>query len=294
MHEYATFLLHSFIATPIVTLLTKTFFSSLCSFLHPIANHVLFVHRALPLLADALDEIDASQITAELTSDSAVQQVTARLLRALTVALPALSARPISQFTAQSTTQPTPQPTTQSTTQPTTQSTPQTNAQATEAEAVTEDALTLKEALLSMHVLNTLGAPSDELLSTAEQALRRWVAAFKAEASKPSVVRQKPGRELQMLIAEIVRYLLVHSSAYDAMEALMQEVLAVFHFYPLILSSLAESYHHLPDACRTEAKLVALMTQYACYLNSPRHTERQSWLRLFLAFQQCDVGSPIF
>lgn len=290
MHEYATFLLHSFIATPIVTLLTKTFFSSLCSFLHPIANHVLFVHRALPLLADALDEIDASQITTELTSDSAVQQVTARLLRALTVALPALSARPISQFTAQSTTQPTTQPTTQSTTQPTTQPT----AQATEAEAVTEDALTLKEALLSMHVLNTLGAPSDELLSTAEQALRRWVAAFKAEASKPSVVRQKPGRELQMLIAEIVRYLLVHSSAYDAMEALMQEVLAVFHFYPLILSSLAESYHHLPDACRTEAKLVALMTQYACYLNSPRHTERQSWLRLFLAFQQCDVGSPIF
>ena len=89
MHEYATFLLHSFIATPIVTLLTKTFFSSLCSFLHPIANHVLFVHRALPLLADALDEIDASQITAELTSDSAVQQVTARLLRALTLALPA-------------------------------------------------------------------------------------------------------------------------------------------------------------------------------------------------------------
>lgn len=159
---------------------------------------------------------------------------------------------------------------------------------------MTEDALTLKEALLSMHVLNTLGAPSDELLSTAEQALRRWVAAFKAEASKPSVVRQKPRRELQMLIAEIVRYLLVHSSAYDAMEALMQEVLAVFHFYPLILSSLAESYHHLPDACRTEAKLVALMTQYACYLNSPRHTERQSWLRLFLAFQQCDVGSPIF
>lgn len=286
MHEYATFLLHSFIATPIVTLLTKTFFSSLCSFLHPIANHVLFVHRALPLLADALDEIDASQITAELTSDSAVQQVTARLLRALTVALPALSARPISQFTAQSTTQPTTQPTTQSTTQPTTQP--------TEAEAVTDETLTLKEALLSMHVLNTLGAPSDELLSTAEQALRRWVAAFKAEASKPSVVRQKPGRELQMLIAEIVRYLLVHSSAYDAMEALMQEVLAVFHFYPLILSSLAESYHHLPDACRTEAKLVALMTQYACYLNSPRHTERQSWLRLFLAFQQCDVGSPIF
>lgn len=286
MHEYATFLLHSFIATPIVTLLTKTFFSSLCSFLHPIANHVLFVHRALPLLADALDEIDASQITAELTSDSAVQQVTARLLRALTVALPALSARPISQFTAQSTTQPTTQPTTQSTTQPTTQP--------TEAEAVTDETLTLKEALLSMHVLNTLGAPSDELLSTAEQALRRWVAAFKAEASKPSVVRQKPGRELQMLIAEIVRYLLVHSSAYDAMEALMQEVLAVFHFYPLILSSLAESYHHLPDACRTEAKLVALMTQYACYLNSPRHTERQSWLRLFLAFQQCDVGSPVF
>ena len=286
MHEYATFLLHSFIATPIVTLLTKTFFSSLCSFLHPIANHVLFVHRALPLLADALDEIDASQITTELTSDSAVQQVTARLLRALTVALPALSARPISQFTAQSTTQPTTQPTTQSTTQPTTQP--------TEAEAVTDETLTLKEALLSMHVLNTLGAPSDELLSTAEQALRRWVAAFKAEASKPSVVRQKPGRELQMLIAEIVRYLLVHSSAYDAMEALMQEVLAVFHFYPLILSSLAESYHHLPDACRTEAKLVALMTQYACYLNSPRHTERQSWLRLFLAFQQCDVGSPIF
>ena len=286
MHEYATFLLHSFIATPIVPLLTKTFFSSLCSFLHPIANHVLFVHRALPLLADALDEIDASQITAELTSDSAVQQVTARLLRALTVALPALSARPISQFTAQSTTQPTTQPTTQSTTQPTTQP--------TEAEAVTEDALTLKEALLSLHVLNTLGAPSDELLSTAEQALRRWVAAFKAEASKPSVVRQKPGRELQMLIAEIIQFLLVHSSAYDAMEALMQEVLAVFHFYPLILSSLAESYHHLPDACRTEAKLVALMTQYACYLNSPRHTERQSWLRLFLAFQQCDVGSPIF
>ena len=286
MHEYATFLLHSFIATPIVTLLTKTFFSSLCSFLHPIANHVLFVHRALPLLADALDEIDASQITAELTSDSAVQQVTARLLRALTVALPALSARPISQFTAQSTTQPTTQPTTQSTTQPTTQP--------TEAEAVTDETLTLKEALLSMHVLNTLGAPSDELLSTAEQALRRWVAAFKAEASKPSVVRQKPRRELQMLIAEIVRYLLVHSSAYDAMEALMQEVLAVFHFYPLILSSLAESYHHLPDACRTEAKLVALMTQYACYLISPRHTERQSWLRLFLAFQQCDVGSPIF
>ena len=274
MHEYATFLLHSFIATPIVTLLTKTFFSSLCSFLHPIANHVLFVHRALPLLADALDEIDASQITAELTSDSAVQQVTARLLRALTVALPALSTRPIAQFTAQATTQPTTQP--------------------TEAEAVTEEALTLKEALLSMHVLNTLGAPSDELLSAAEQALRRWVAAFKAEASKPSVVRQKPGRELQMLIAEIVRYLLVHSSAYDAMEALMQEVLAVFHFYPLILSSLAESYHHLPDACRTEAKLVALMTQYACYLNSPRHTERQSWLRLFLAFQQCDVGSPVF
>ena len=266
MHEYATFLLHSFIATPIVTLLTKTFFSSLCSFLHPIANHALFVHRALPLLADALDEIDAAQITAELTSDSAVQQVTARLLRALTTALPALSARPVAQLT----------------TQP------------TEAEAVTEDALTLKEALLSMHVLNTLGAPSDELLSTAEQALRRWVAAFKAEASKPSVVRQKPGRELQMLIAEIVRYLLVHSSAYDAMEALMQEVLAVFHFYPLILSSLAESYHHLPDACRTEAKLVALMTQYACYLNSPRHTERRSWLRLFLAFQQCDVGSPVF
>ena len=274
MHEYATFLLHSFIATPIVTLLTKTFFSSLCSFLHPIANHVLFVHRALPLLADALDEIDASQITAELTSDSAVQQVTARLLRALTVALPALSTRPIAQFTAQATTQPTTQP--------------------TEAEAVTEEALTLKEALLSMHVLNTLGAPSDELLSAAEQALRRWVAAFKAEASKPSVVRQKPRRELQMLIAEIVRYLLVHSSAYDAMEALMQEVLEVFHFYPLILSSLAESYHHLPDACRTEAKLVALMTQYACYLNSPRHTERQSWLRLFLAFQQCDVGSPVF
>lgn len=286
VHEYATFLLHSFTATPIVTLLTKTFFSSLCSFLHPIANHVLFVHRALPLLADALDEIDAAQITPELTSDSAVQQVTARLLRALTVALPALSARPISQFTAQSTTQPTTQPTTQSTTQPTTQP--------TEAEAVTDETLTLKEALLSMHVLNTLGAPSDELLSTAEQALRRWVAAFKAEASKPSVVRQKPGRELQMLIAEIVRYLLVHSSAYDAMEALMQEVLAVFHFYPLILSSLAESYHHLPDACRTEAKLVALMTQYACYLNSPRHTERQSWLRLFLAFQQCDVGSPVF
>lgn len=298
MHEYATFLLHSFIATPIVTLLTKTFFSSLCSFLHPIANHVLFVHRALPLLADALDEIDASQITAELTSDSAVQQVTARLLRALTVALPALSARPIAQFTAQSTTQPTTQPTTQLTTQPTTQSTTQpttqSTAQATEAEAVTDETLTLKEALLSMHVLNTLGAPSDELLSAAEQALRRWVAAFKAEASKPSVVRQKPGRELQMLIAEIVRYLLVHSSAYDAMEALMQEVLAVFHFYPLILSSLAESYHHLPDACRTEAKLVALMTQYACYLNSPRHTERQSWLRLFLAFQQCDVGSPVF
>lgn len=290
MHEYATFLLHSFIATPIVTLLTKTFFSSLCSFLHPIANYVLFVHRALPLLADALDEIDASQITAELTSDSAVQQVTARLLRALTVALPALSARPIAQFTAQSTTQPTTQPTTQSTTQPTTQST----AQATEAEAVTDETLTLKEALLSMHVLNTLGAPSDELLSAAEQALRRWVAAFKAEASKPSVVRQKPGRELQMLIAEIVRFLLVHSSAYDAMEALMQEVLAVFHFYPLILSSLAESYHHLPDACRSEAKLVALMTQYACYLNSPRHTERRSWLRLFLAFQQCDVGSPVF
>ena len=97
-----------------------------------------------------------------------------------------------------------------------------------------------------------------------------------------------------MLIAEIIQFLLVHSSAYDAMEALMQEVLAVFHFYPLILSSLAESYHHLPDACRTEAKLVALMTQYACYLNSPRHTERQSWLRLFLAFQQCDVGSPVF
>ena len=290
MHEYATFLLHSFIATPIVTLLTKTFFSSLCSFLHPIANHVLFVHRALPLLADALDEIDASQITTELTSDSAVQQVTARLLRALTVALPALSARPIAQFTAQSTTQ----STTQSTIQPTTQSTTQPTAQATEAEAVTDETLTLKEALLSMHVLNTLGAPSDELLSAAEQALRRWVAAFKAEASKPSVVRQKPGRELQMLIAEIVRYLLVHSSAYDAMEALMQEVLAVFHFYPLILSSLAESYHHLPDACRTEAKLVALMTQYACYLNSPRHTERQSWLRLFLAFQQCDVGSPVF
>ena len=282
MHEYATFLLHSFIATPIVTLLTKTFFSSLCSFLHPIANHVLFVHRALPLLADALDEIDASQITTELTSDSAVQQVTARLLRALTVALPALSARPIAQFTAQSTTQLTTQPTTQPT------------AQATEAEAETDETLTLKEALLSMHVLNTLGAPSDELLSTAEQALRRWVAAFKAEASKPSVVRQKPGRELQMLIAEIIQFLLVHSSAYDAMEALMQEVLAVFHFYPLILSSLAESYHHLPDACRTEAKLVALMTQYACYLNSPRHTERQSWLRLFLAFQQCDVGSPVF
>lgn len=274
MHEYATFLLHSFTATPIVTLLTKTFFSSLCSFLHPIANHALFVHRALPLLADALDEIDAAQITPELISDSAVQQVTARLLRALTTALPALSTRPIAQFTAQATTQPTTQP--------------------TEAEAVTEEALTLKEALLSLHVLNTLGAPSDELLSTAEQALRRWVAAFKAEASKPSVVRQKPGRELQMLIAEIVRYLLVHSSAYDAMEALMQEVLAVFHFYPLILSSLAESYHHLPDACRTEAKLVALMTQYACYLNSPRHTERQSWLRLFLAFQQCDVGSPVF
>ena len=294
MHEYATFLLHSFIATPIVTLLTKTFFSSLCSFLHPIANHVLFVHRALPLLADALDEIDASQITAELTSDSAVQQVTARLLRALTVALPALSARPISQFTAQSTTQPTTQPTTQSTTQPTTQSTTQPTTQPTEAEAVTDETLTLKEALLSMHVLNTLGAPSDELLSTAEQALRRWVAAFKAEASKPSVVRQKPGRELQMLIAEIIQFLLVHSSAYDAMEALMQEVLAVFHFYPLILSSLAESYHHLPDACRTEAKLVALMTQYACYLNSSRHTERQSWLRLFLAFQQCDVGSPVF
>lgn len=294
MHEYATFLLHSFIATPIATLLTKTFFSSLCSFLHPIANHVLFVHRALPLLADALDEIDASQITAELTSDSAVQQVTARLLRALTVALPALSARPIAQFTAQSTTQPTTQPTTQSTTQPTTQSTTQSTAQATDAEAVTDETLTLKEALLSMHVLNTLGAPSDELLSTAEQALRRWVAAFKAEASKPSVVRQKPGRELQMLIAEIIQFLLVHSSAYDAMEALMQEVLAVFHFYPLILSSLAESYHHLPDACRTEAKLVALMTQYACYLNSPRHTERQSWLRLFLAFQQCDVGSPVF
>ena len=159
---------------------------------------------------------------------------------------------------------------------------------------MTDETLTLKEALLSMHVLNTLGAPSDELLSAAEQALRRWVAAFKAEASKPSVVRQKPRRELQMLIAEIIRYLLVHSSAYDAMEALMQEVLAVFHFYPLILSSLAESYHHLPDACRTEAKLVALMTQYACYLNSPRHTERQSWLRLFLAFQQCDVGSPVF
>ena len=270
MHEYATFLLHSFTATPIVTLLTKTFFSSLCSFLHPIANHVLFVHRALPLLADALDEIDAAQITPELTSDSAVQQVTARLLRALTTALPALSTHPVAQATTQPTTQP------------------------TEAEAVTEDALTLKEALLSMHVLNTLGVSSDELLSTAEQALRRWVAAFKSEASKPSVVRQKPGRELQMLIAEIVRFLLAHSSAYDAMEALMQEVLAVFHFYPLILSSLAESYHHLPDACRSEAKLVALMTQYACYLNSPRHPERQSWLRLFLAFQQCDVGSPIF
>lgn len=259
MHEYATFLLHSFIATPIVTLLTKTFFCSLCSFLCPISNHSLFVGRALPLLADALDEIEPSQITSELISDSAVQSMTRRLLQALVAGLATLS--------------------TEVTEHPSEKSL---------------NTLTLREALLSLHVLNTLKIPSGELLSAAEQTLRRWVKAFKPESNKPTVVRKKPGKEAQNVIAEIVRLLLTQSVSYDEMEALMLEVIEVFHSYPLILSSVAESYHTLPEAYRTEAKMVVLMNKYACYLNSPQHTVRRGWLQLFLAFQQCDVGSPIF
>lgn len=257
MHEYSTFLLHSFIATPIVTLLTKTFLSSLCAFLYPIANHALFVDRVLPLLADALDEVEPSQITSELVSDSAVQSMTQRLVQALAADLATLSTACISSQTQ-------------------------------------EAGSMLKEALLSLHILNTLNIPSGELLSAAEKMLRRCVKEFQPEVSKPCVVRKKPGKEAQMMIAEIVRFLLAHSVSYDVMETLVLEVLEVFHSYPLILSSIADSYHHLPDSSRTEAKLVVLMNKYACYLNSPQHTVRRSWLRLFLAFQQCDVGPPVF
>ena len=244
MHEFSTFLFHSFINTPIVGALTKSYFTALCTFLQPIRDHILFVDRALPLLADCVDEIDPSLITSELTALPPVQTLTQRLLEALVGQL--------------------------------------------------GQGMPAKEAYLSLHVLNGLKVPSEALLEVCEKALRRELAAFKGEAEKPRVVRRAPSNETQLAMAEIVQFLLTHGTAFDSLEQLMMAVLAEFHFYPLILSSIATHYSCLPAAYRTESKLVSLITRYAWYLGSSQHTVRLAWLQLFLTFQQCDVGPPLF
>lgn len=244
MHEYSTFLFHSFINTPIVGALTKSYLTALCTFLQPIRDRTLFVDRALPLLVDCVDEIDASLFTSELTSLLPVQALTQRLLESL--------------------------------------------------EGQLGQSMTPKEAYLSLHVLNVLKVPSEALLEVCEKELRRQLKAFQGEVEKPRVVRRAPSNEEQLTMAEIVQFLLTHGTAFDSLEPLMMAVLAEFHFYPLILSSIATHYSNLPAAYRTEPKLVSLLSRYACYVGSAQHTVRLAWLRLFLTFQQCDVGLPLF
>lgn len=155
--------------------------------------------------------------------------------------------------------------------------------------------ISLKKQSLLLHVLTSFHFYSASLVQYAIEQVKQLCLDYSGNCSQSQLSFKPIDNEQIVVIAEEITLLLQSVSSVSAEDltliiSTVNEALSVFHFYPLILSVISSGYSQFPQSERDEARLLTFIERYAVYLSCSDHVARQSWLRFYLTFTQCEYA----